>query len=499
MLLTAEYFKKIPRLLGQIGVLIWFLIPVINTPCFAQDYLPFKAIIQVESNISDGVYSPLELLNLAREKGIKIVIFTESFLRRWEYGIWPLENLIKRKYEEPSLTTYGIKRYLKKIDSLNQEFQDMVILGAAEVTPFYWWEGNPFESKIFNFGWGKHLLVIGLDSKGYEYLPVLSKRHILPQNLKDFISLLVPIFLIFLGGILLKLKIQRRILYQNFSFKFPLFSYRPLGCIIIFLGIVCLMGNFPFLSRYDAYHGDRGYKPYQQFIDYVGKRGGFVSWAHPGMGYSRSLGGRVDIISLKYFDVLTNTFDYNAFAGLYNGDVSACFVDKEWDTVLKEFCLNKRKNPVWATGEVDYDGKAPRQRIDEIQTVFLLRQLNKDSVFEALKKGRFYARRYSDDFNIDLEEFSLEDRIMGETAKVKAQPKLIIKGNAHIQPEAEIKLEIIRSGKVAQIYEIKQGRFDLEFIDNGFIDTAKKNYYRLNFFWEEKLILISNPIFCEVS
>jgi len=134
----------------------------------------------------------------------------------------------------------------------------------------------------------------------------------------------------------------------------------------------------------------------------VRKRGGFVSWAHPGLEVSQSL-GRIDIFSPKYFDVLTNTFNYNAFAGIYSGDTSACLANRQWDVVLKEYCLGIRKTPVFITGEVDYDGKDPKQRIDDIQTVFFLNKLNSDLVLEALLKGRFYARRYEDNLYIDLE------------------------------------------------------------------------------------------------
>lgn len=463
-------------------MLIWFLISIVNVSCFAEDYLPFKGVIRVETNVSGGLYSPFDFLNLAREKGIKIVIFADDFLRRCEYGIWPLQNLIKIKKEEPSVAQYGIKKYFERMNDLDRQFQDMVILAGVEAAPFYWWGGNPFEGKVFNYDWAKHLVVAGLAPKDYEYLPVISKRHILPQNLRDFISLIIPVSLIFLG-VLLKLKIKRRILYLDY--------------VIIILGVVFLINNFPFSFKYDAYHGNKWYKPYQEFIDYVRQKGGFIIWEHPGMQYSRSL-GKADIISLPYFDALTNTFNYNAFAGLYTGDTSACFADREWDTVLKEFCLNRRKNPVWATGDRGFDVGLPKQ-IDDIQTIFLLPRLDRGAVFEALNKGRFYARTYEDNFYIDLEKFSLAGRVMGETARIENSPKLIIKGNANIDPEAKVKLEIIRGGEVAQTYEISRGEFNLEFIDNTFKKIAKKTYYRLNFFRERSLILVSNPIFCEVK
>jgi len=88
---------------------------------------------------------------------------------------------------------------------------------------------------------------------------------------------------------------------------------------------------------------------------------------------------------------------------------------------------------------------------------------------------------------------------MGETAQIIDKPKLKIKGEAFISPLVKIKLEIIRGGEIIQTYEITEGKFDFEFSDANLERILKKTYYRLNFFSTERLILASNPIFCEVE
>ena len=486
--MTAECFKKnfVPNVVsflrGSTFGIIYFVALAGNISCYAEDYHSFEGIIQVATNVSDGLYSPSEVVNLAKEKGIKIIFFNDSLFRKVKYGIQPFENLIKITKEEPSVFRYGIKKYLKEIEDLNKRYPDMAIFAGVEAYPFYWWEGSPLKGKLFNFDLNKHLFVFGLTAKDYEFLPVIAKRYIMPQNFKSFILFVISILAIFVGIRLLRLRIRR-------------LSY--LGYIIFIFGILFLLNGFPFPSKYDAYHGDKGYKPYQEFIGYVKKRGGFVFWAHPGYEFSRSY-GKVELYTLKYPDVLTSTFDYDGFGGIFPGGASSCLAGKEWDIILKEFCLGQRKMPIWATGEVDFDGTTTA-KINSIQTVFFLKRLDKDSILESLRNGRFYCRSYRDDSYVDLESFTLQDRMMGEFVTVKNNPKLVIKGVVQANPNTKIRLEIIRSGDIVKAYEILKGRFDLEFIGEEHQKITGKSYYRINFFSGDNLILASNPIFYEAK
>ena len=486
--MTAKYLKKnyVPNLVSFLRVstfgIIYFVVLTANISCFAEDYHSFEGIIQVVTNVSDGAYSPSQVVNLAKERGIKIIFFNDSLFRKAEYGIRPFENLIKIKKEEPSVFRYGIKKYLKEIEDLNRQYPDMVVFAGVEAYPFYWWQGSPLKGKLFNFDLNKHLFVFGLTAKDYEFLPVIGKRYILPQNFKSLILFFISILAIFVGMRLIRLRIRR-------------FSY--LGYTIFILGILFLLNNFPFPYKYDAYHGDKGYKPYQEFIDYVKKRGGFVFWAHPEYEFSRSL-GKVDLYTLKYPDVLTNTFDYDGFGGVFPGHISSCLAGREWDIILKEFCLGQRKMPIWIIGEVDFDGTTTAE-IDSIQTIFFSKHLDKDSILESLRKGRYYARRHTADCYVDLESFTLQNSMMGESVIVKNKPKLVIKGAANMNPDTKIRLEIIRSAETIKAYEILKGRFDLEFIDEEYQKITGKSYYRINFFSGDNLILASNPIFYEAK
>ncbi|MDP2043885.1 MAG: hypothetical protein Q8K15_01795, partial [Candidatus Omnitrophota bacterium] len=243
---------------------VFFLI--LSSFCFAQNesLSTYPGIIHIHSNISEeGVYPFRRLVTLAQAKGIKILVFSDTFLNRWEYGLPLLSNIFKVSLEKRCIVKYGIKNYLKDIEKIRDEFPDTIILAGAEVAPFYWYSGSIFKGNLSLNDWSRHLLVIGLKSyQDYARLPVVGNRYLKPQ-LKDALSLLIPIVLIIFGVFFLK-------------------KSKILGWTLNILGILFLFNAFPFsASRFDPYHGQKAFLPYQDLINYVNKKNGLVFWAHP--------------------------------------------------------------------------------------------------------------------------------------------------------------------------------------------------------------------------
>ncbi|MBI4845539.1 MAG: hypothetical protein HY810_03580 [Candidatus Omnitrophica bacterium] len=116
-------------------------------------------LIQVSSNLSDGRLSSDEIMHIAEGEGFKAVVFTDREIMRWEYGLWPLRNLLKKKVEQNSIFKYGISKYFEYMRELKKRFPDMAIILGAETTPYYYWMGNPFKGGLKLFNAHKHLLV----------------------------------------------------------------------------------------------------------------------------------------------------------------------------------------------------------------------------------------------------------------------------------------------------------------------------------------------------
>lgn len=76
--------------------------------CYSQalakdEYAQVPCAIQISSQASDGKYALSDIVRIARENGMKAVVITERDLMRWEYGLWPLRNVIKKRVEDKSL------------------------------------------------------------------------------------------------------------------------------------------------------------------------------------------------------------------------------------------------------------------------------------------------------------------------------------------------------------------------------------------------------------
>ena len=167
-----------------IGIVLLFILAMAKVSD-AEEYTNFPGVFHIHSTVSDGRYPIEKLMALADEKGIKVVVLTDSLLRRWEYGIWPLRNLFKRKIEENSVLKFGVKNYLKKMDEVQKDFPHLVILPGVEVSPFYFWQGSPFRKNPTLYNWHEQMLVLGLTCSDYKKLPVVSNYSLLPNRWGD--------------------------------------------------------------------------------------------------------------------------------------------------------------------------------------------------------------------------------------------------------------------------------------------------------------------------
>lgn len=466
------------------------------SPCFAREkFLFYSGVIHIHSNVSKEGALPLrKIVSLARDKGIKILVFSDTFLQQWEYGLPVFSNIFKISKDTRSASKYGISNYLKDLQKTRDEFPDMVILEGVEVTPFYWWSGNLFKGIPVLHDGNKHLLVIGLKNKlDYTHLPVVCNRYLFPQ-LKDALFLLFPFSLIFLGISLIKKRKKNK----------------SLGFVINILGILFLFNSFPFSSsQYYPCNGDKGPLPFQKLINYVNNKSGLAVWAHPEVARTQSIGKylNVNFSTPSYTDSLMLTSGYAGFGINLLSEASRNLIlaGKAWDDLLINYCLGKRSKPAWVIGEADYQGNG---QIGNIQNMFFLPEFKPDAAYRALGEGKLYIRYCSENkVNIFLEDFRIEDTqaagnsaSIAEEIKLNGKPKLCIKGNYAISPFQDIRLEVIRDGKIIKEFKLSNdGLFDIEFQDDYLETKSPKSYYRLNFFAGDKIILATNPIFTEIN
>ncbi|MCX7661668.1 MAG: hypothetical protein N2Z79_03175, partial [Candidatus Omnitrophica bacterium] len=74
-----------------------FLISLIFNVSLAEEFVQIPLAVHISSNISDGKYTIEEIVKILRDNNFKAVVITDRDLMEWEYGIWPLRNIIKKK------------------------------------------------------------------------------------------------------------------------------------------------------------------------------------------------------------------------------------------------------------------------------------------------------------------------------------------------------------------------------------------------------------------
>lgn len=251
-------------------------------------------------------------------------------------------------------------------------------------------------------------------------------------------------------------------------------------------------------SRFDQYHGDKFIEPYQNLIDYVNRKKGLIFWVHPEIEENLSMGG-VRLITIPYPYDLLSTKDYTGFGVFAEGYKTVGKPMGIWDRILTEYCLGKRKDPIWAIGELEYGGDENKNLNDTINVLYV-KKLNREDILDALKKGRFYvASKEPQKINMALDEFFLSDMvtgksaIMGETLISDGPPLVKIKLSHEKFIDEKISIKLIRNNKIIREFSGEEP-VDLEFNDED-VKPNDSVYYRIDAESQATSRLISNPIF----
>jgi len=476
---------------------------VFISPALSQPYENIPAAVHIQSDISDGKYSIEELAKLAKENSVKVIIISDTLLRRWEYGLWPWRHIVKKAFEEKSVIRMGVENYLSLIEQAQKKNPEVLIIPGVEVGSFYYWKGGLFSKDgLTLFHWHKKMLVVGMkNAEDYKKLPVVASYARLPQRPSDVIKFW-PVLLIVLGFLASRIRLKRHFSFQGKAFSGYVNPFESLRYILIGVGLISLVNNLTFsVSPYDSYRGEQGIKPYQYLIDYVNKRGGAVFWLHPESSYTREILG-VKILTYSYKEDLLRAKDYQGFSGLYADNITITQPGDLWDKILLEYCQGKRQRPVWIIGEVGFDGLSKKD-MTAIETVFLLSNLGQEEVLQALREGRMYAQLNRQKNNFSLARFIVTDQqtenvgFMGDEINIKGAPRIEIKLKFTASANEEIALKLIREGKVIQEVTGKGPELIWVFSDQG-CPKGSKTFYRLEM--ESNFCrVLSNPIFVTVQ
>ncbi len=472
-----------------------------SKPCLAGELIQAPAAIQISSRVSDGKYTIPEIIRICRDYKFKVVVICDRDLMRWEYGINPWRNIIKRTEETGSILKYGVRRYLNEFQQIKKDNPDLVIIPGVESAPFYYWSGDLFHSDFEIRDWHKHLIAIGLkEPRDFEFLPVIGNKKALalPFELKN-LSLFWPILLLVVGIFYLNKRVYDYKDQSGKQLSGLSKSSRRLGILFIAAAVMFLTGNFPFrFYRFDQYHGQQGVYPYQNYIDYVRKHQGLSFWAHPEARNTEKI-GQVSVRTEDHSLDLLRSRDYTGFGVFFEGFKNVGKINGIWDSLLRDYCAGLRRDPVWASGFLSFDSSGDLEEyLRDLRTVLILPELNEKEVLAALKNGRMYSVSGRGSAQFKLDKFAVadsgsgEEAIAGGTLRAKANPIVEIKADFLSGQPRQINIKLIRNGELIKEF-ISNSPVDINYPDEQ-PPSIGKFYYRLEIRGAD-VVAVTNPVF----
>ena len=402
-----------------------------------ENFVQLGGVMHLHSQFSSGGETMEEIAQRATDRGLDVVILSDADALKVEYGLPFLRDLISFEREENALLTQGtLKNYLEEFKRVGRKYPDLILIEGVESTPYHYWDVDILQGRWSLKRWSTHLMAIDLGPlPAYEALPVMGGEQGKIWHWSSILMLWPLLGFVYIA------------VYGRYR------SLR-LSIAVGFVSLLCLLNNIPFkIAIMDAYQGDLGWAPYQNYIEYVNKSGGLVFWAHPqaggGVHSDTFLGGLLEVERLDnaHENALLHTDGYTGFSALYGNDMSAAEPREQWDQVLRQYLSGERSHAVWGTGAY----KRESGNIDDVQTVFLVEKKTREAVLEALAWGRMYVTQGGDD-RLILYAFDVESGgylgLAGEEVRGAGECIVHVQIGKADKTRERVKVTLIRSGKI---------------------------------------------------
>jgi hypothetical protein len=442
----------------------------------------------VHTTFSDGSHRVEEITARAKKEGIDVVVLTDHFFTRIEYGPPLFRKALAVSVRSSSLGPRDLAEYVAAVRRAEQQSGVMAIPGV-EITPFYYWEGDPLSGDLTLNSAHRHLLVLFQDDPDLQSLSRVLHQMSAPGTQRfDLGSLLL------VWPLLPAMWAFNRLRRQKRSLILWLVAAGSVGA---------LARSWPYtVPRHSPYRGDAGAAPYQEALDVASPTSTLTFWAHPETSahfqHSRY---PVTYRSDKYAELIHRTRGATGFASVYEGYREGAAPGGSWDRTLKEFTDGRRTRPLWTVGELDLhrEGEAGGKFLGEVETMIFAKERSHRAVIEALRDGSMYAVRQPGTSRLTLERFRAvcghQEVEMGQRATVtgpcRIEAVLLSTGEAL----KGVTVSLVRNGEVAGQRSVDISEDGVELAWNEVGPPGEASFYRLIARRGNRLSLYSNPIF----
>lgn len=443
-----------------------------------------RAAIHVHSTMSTGSLSLESLARRAEQQGLDVLILSENYALRYEYGFYPFEGVLKYRVTFPAVMEYGVHRFLEEVHAVQQRHPQLIIIPGVEIAPYYYWTGSLLRGDLTMHNAQRNLLVLGLDRReDYTQLPSQGNPDSYVwtwQSLTNAVPLLVLIPIVTMWNPYL---FSRR--------GMPRAESRSRHVAAAILGLLCLglsINAWPMkMPPYGSHESKVGYGPYQDLIDRAIERGALVFWSMTeARDFSRHSFGPLGTVTVKtepHPEALVLTHGYTGFGGLYQDARRVITPGGVWDQLLQSRVPTKPGGFPTMIGEVAFHGTSdPGKDLDQVYTVIHAADRTAAGIMDALRFGRAYAvARGDQNVLLRLDEFRISRN--GASARIgeilegsrNGDLRIRVRLSACDEKAHVAKLRVIRSGQVLRQLE-GATPLELELVDRGGLSEDWLNY-----------------------
>ncbi len=347
------------------------------------------AAVHVHTTWSEGRLTIREVAEQARALGLSAVVLSDGYDRAARWGPSPLQGLVHRTRERPSVRRGDLAAWLAEINAAAKAVPEVALVPGLELAPVCTWSGSPWGGGLRAEGLHEHLLVIGTAPlEAYESLPTRTDGPL------RWDRGCATRFALALGAAIAALLLLRRR---------ARWATAP--------ALLVALAWFPVRRGADLAEGPS----VGAVLEAARRQGLTTSWAHPEALFPATEaevhGVRVRTAPYPERILLSPT---TAFPSVYGDAHTAAGAGREWDRANLDYCEGRRATPLWGIGEADFDGSG-LVALDTYQTVFFANSPGAAGVERAFATGACYAAHAPGGRRVAL-SFSVTDAARGSSA-----------------------------------------------------------------------------------
>ncbi|MDQ6981075.1 MAG: hypothetical protein Q9M46_06320 [Ghiorsea sp.] len=392
---------------------------------------PYRVLIDVRSNHSDGVHDFDTLISLAEKRHLDAIAFTEHDRYSIRLGIDPVPHIFGYSQEHPSLYQTGVDNFFADLKRIQQQ-SNITVFAGTESTPGYYWQGIPFKNLSLHDA-EKHLITLGV--KTPENITQLSSYSLEYGYGNKELSLVFWFVFIF-GLIFILMRKKKRII-----------------ALLLAGSFIAFMTTWLMKPKID---------PNQAFIKSAHEQNLFVIWTHPGTKSGVRQGPMGVLLDTPPYnrDVFQSS-TADAFAATYGDNDNNTVAGGLWDQYMMDYLAGYIGKPIWAVAAGDYHKEGQSgEFLGNFPMDVWAKSAQEDDILAALKQGRMTAWQMGKQHNLSLNSLALlytnpetqetETMFIGDTAVVSANVTLIasLKEMDNTKTPMQLKAQWIVDGQI---------------------------------------------------